>query len=228
MFVWQLHQVNSNNSKVRRTQRIQDRKTCYRAPGKQRASSFTPSPCWWTPSLMKPLTCLVLPPHRTEASLENVGHWGIARAAVKLKLITEHSSIREKTPSLPLALCQLPLEKEDVSEKVVRASLRALGAGFHRPASGLLSLLSHLLWHAKMLQDWKANVLPLSLPVALSAASVGFATCTCFLPLPVWNPERREQAVPKLRSWNRSQRAAFSHHRTKLSIKSQILAAVNT
>lgn len=210
-------------------QRIQDRKTCYRAPGKQRASSFTSSHCWWTPSLMKPLNCLVLPPHCTEASFENFGHWGIPRAAVKL--MTEHSSICEEnaipstcfgSAALGRGRCQWEGGKSFTENLVVLQ-----GAGLHRPTSGLLFLLSHLLWHPKMLPDWEANELPLSLPVALSAASVGFATCACFLPLPVWNPKHREPAVPKLCSWDSSQRAAFSHHRTKLLIKSHILAAVN-
>lgn len=207
-------------------QRIRDRKSCDRAPAKQRASSLTPSHGWRTRSLMKPLTFLFFPRHHTEDPFNSFGHWGIAKVAAKLS--SQSSSICGKTLPLQLSLCQLPWaeeEEEDDSEEVVMKGFIGCSAGldFTACSSGLFKTSAT----SSGTQDYsslgKANVLFPSHYLLLSLLLWWvLPPAQALPPLLVWNPECREKAEPKPYSWDRSTKTGFSHHGIKPLIKSHL------
>lgn len=102
------------------------------------------------------------------------------------KLSSQSSSICGKTLPLQLSLCQLPWaeeEEEDDSEEVVMKGFIEMlrRAGLHCLLFRTFQDLSHIFWHSRLFKTWQSKCFfPLSLPVALSAALVGFATCTGF------------------------------------------------
>jgi len=213
MLVWQLHQGQQQQLQGEANAKDTRQENPLLSPWKAKGFIFHPQPRLMGSFPNEAFDLFIFSPHRTEASFNSFGHWPIAKAAAKLS--SQHRSICGKRLSLHFALCQLPWEEdeeEDVKEEVVTKGFKQdptvlHGAGLHcLPWRTSVPPQPPLLASKDLSRFCKVNVLPLSLPVAPSAALLGFATCTFSFPsLLVWSSERREQAVPKLRSWGQEQ-----------------------
>lgn len=184
MLVWQLHQGQQQQLQGEANAKDTRQENLLWSPRKAKGFIFHPQP-WLRDSFPnEAFDLFIFSPHRTEASFDSFGHRGIAKAAAKLS--SQHSSIcgKNAVPStcfvsaaLGRGRCQRGGSNEGLHPELVVLHR----AGHHwLPFRTFITPQPPLLASKGLSRLCKVNVPLLSLPVALSAAVVGFATSIFF------------------------------------------------
>lgn len=130
-----------------------------------------------------------------------------------------------KTLPLQLSLCQLPWAEEEEEDDNEGLHCKA---GLHCLLFRTLQDLTHIFWHPKTFQGLAKQVLyPLLLPVALSAALVGIATCTCFTSSARWKPQVQGESRAQGVVLGQELKSRIFTSWDKPLVKSEVSAAIN-